>query len=71
MENHFKVLLAMDFSSNSRKALQLLKHLSQKFSIDLALIHVIPSFFWKDWFASGTLPGRSDTTLIIMATRAY
>ncbi|WP_048874793.1 universal stress protein [Candidatus Coxiella mudrowiae] len=70
MENHFKVLLAMDFSSNSRKALQLLKHLFQKFSIDLALIHVIPSFleglvcFWN-------LPGRSDTTLVIMATRAY
>lgn len=52
MKNNLKILLATDFSRNSRIALHNLKLIKEKFQLNISFIHIIASF-WKDWFASG------------------
>ena len=52
MKNKLKVLLATDFSRNSRISLHNLKFIKEKIQLNISFIHVIASF-WKDWLVSG------------------
>jgi nucleotide-binding universal stress UspA family protein len=52
-----KILCAVDFSDNSKKALKKAREFSQAFSADLRVVHVIPSHHireqWDRWEQSG------------------
>lgn len=52
MFENLQILLATDFSQNSKPALEVYKLLQRQYKIQLTLIHVVVSF-WANWFASG------------------
>lgn len=63
--NKLTALVATDFSPTSKLVFPTLQHLRQVFTLDVALVHVISSY-WRNWFSSGLLEKSAAERLKIL-----